>query len=144
MATTQPSPQTLTPQQVKQMQMIVKQALGHLLDSESAAYLVKRAEATDPVTTTAQAVAPVLKTIYASASESGVKIDMVVVLAAGIQIIAMMGKMLESQGLMTEEQIPKFCADVAKIAVSAHNAEVPAPEPAPAPAGMMGAQGVPQ
>ena len=143
MATAAPSPQALTPQQVKQMQLIVKQALSHLLDDQNAAYLVKRAEATDPVTTVAQAVAPVLKSIYASATESGVRVDMVVVLSAGIQIIAMMGKMLESQGLLEESQIPKFCADVSKIAVSAHNADIPAPQPTPEPAGMMGAPGVP-
>lgn len=137
-----PSPQALTPEQVKQMQLIVKQGLSHLLDSQNAAYLVKKAEATDPVATVAQAVAPVLKAIYASASESGVKVDMVVVLVAGIQIIATLAKMLESQGLIEEAQIPQFCADVSKIAVGAHNSEIPAP----APAGMMGAtspQGVP-
>ena len=138
-ATPKPSPQALTPQQVQQMQLIVKQALSHLLDSKNAAYLVKKAEASDPVATVAQAVAPVLKAIYASATESGIKVDMVVVLAAGIQIIAMMAKMLESQGLLKEAQIPQFCAEVSKIAVSAHNADIPPP----ALAGMMGATGVP-
>lgn len=132
-----PSPQTLTPQQIQQMQLIVKQSLGVLLDSQNAAYLVKKAASTDPVSTVAQAVAPVLQTVYTSASEAGTKLDMVVVLAAGIQIIATMAKMLESQGLLEEAQIPQFCADVSKMAVSAHNANIPQPT------GMMGApQGV--
>ena len=49
---------------------------------------------------------------------------MVTVLAAGIQIVAYMAKMREAADILTEEEIPAFCADVAKIAVAQHNAKV--------------------
>lgn len=118
-----PKPGQLTPQQVQQMQLIVKQALSHLLEGDNAKFLVTKAESGDPKAAVVEAVSPVLKTIYATAREAGAKVDMVVVLAAGIQIIAVLAKMLESQGLLTEDQIPAFCADVSKLAVAQHNAQ---------------------
>ncbi len=131
-------PTTLNPQQVKQMQMIVKQSLEQLLDDQNAEFIVKKAKAGDPKAAVLEAVAPVIKAIYVTAEEAGAKVDMVVVLSAGIQVIAMMAKMLESQGILKEADIPAFSADVSKMAVAAHNAEIPQPIQ---PTGMM--QGVP-
>lgn len=156
MATAQPNaaPQggnTLTPEQLKQMQLFAKQALGVLLDDQHAHMLVAKAKQGDPAQATAEVVTPLLKNIYEAASGAGAKVDMVVVLAAGMQVVAMVGKMLEAAGVLEEKDIPNFCAQVTKIATEQHNASVQgggapaaadgmpsAPGPGPGPTGMVG------
>jgi hypothetical protein len=120
------APSTLPPEQVKFMQMLVKQALGVLLEDDTARFLVDKAKNGDPKTALVETVVPLIKSIYEAAGEAGVKIDMVAVLGAGMQIITILAKMLESEGILTEEQIPAFAADVAKLASEQHNAGVQA------------------
>ena len=141
-----PAGKALAPEQMKQMAMFVKQALSVILDDDSARMIVDRSKAGDPKQVTVQAVMPLMQQIYAAASEAGVKVDMVVVLGAGMQVIAMVAKMLESEGILTEEEIPAFAAEVAKIATAQHNESAKAAggqqaEPAapPPPTGMIGA-----
>ncbi len=140
--------QQLTEAEVKQMQMVVKQALGVLLEDDNAKFIVDKAKQGDPKTVVVEAVAPLLQNIYGAADAAGTKVNMVVVLAAGIQIIAVLAKMLEAGDILTEDQIPSFCADVSKMAVAQHNqkaqtmgGQTPAGMPAApsAPGGMMNA-----
>lgn len=119
-----PNEQAMAPDQKKAMDLMVRQAMTFLLEDEHANHIVAKAKAGDPKTAVVEAVTPLLQQIHQMASVAGAKVEMVTVLAAGIQIVAYMAKMLEAADILTEEQIPAFCADVAKIAVAQHNAKV--------------------
>lgn len=157
---TLPKPTALDPEQEKARKLMVRQAMTFLLEDEHANHIVAKAKAGDPKTAVVEAVTPLLQQIYQMASVAGAKVEMTTILAAGIEIISVLAKMLEAADILTEEQIPAFCADVAKIAVAQHNAkaqgggapvkpgggmtgmaapqEGAAPPPQPAQPGMMG------
>ena len=132
-----PQPTALDPEQKKHFDLIVRQAMSFLLEDENAQHIVKKAETGDPKTAVVEAVAPLLTQIHQMASVAGAKVQMVTLLAAGIQIIAVLAKLLEAADILTEDQIPAFCADVAKLAVAQHNAKVGKPQAKPA-GGMTG------
>lgn len=139
----QPTP--LDPAQSKARDLMVKQAMRFLLDDQTAQHIVTKAQAGEPKAAVVDAVAPLLRNIYEVASASGAKIEMVTLLAAGIEIVAVLAKMLETTGVLTEDQIPAFCADVAKDAVAQHNAKVEGgaqPKPGGGMAGLAQPQGV--
>jgi hypothetical protein len=121
MATTPAQAQGLDPTQQKAMQIMVKQAMSLLLKDETAKHIVAKAQSADPKHTVLEAVVPLLTQIYQMAQVAGAKVEMVTLLAAGIQVIAVMAKMLEAAGVITEQEVPAFCADVAKMAVDQHN-----------------------
>lgn len=123
MATQKPT-SALDGTQQKAMNLMVKQAMGLLLKDDTANMLVQKAKTTDPKTTIVDAITPLLRDIYNMASVAGAKIEHVTVLAAGIQIIAYLAKMFEAADILTEEEIPEFCADVARAAVDRQNAQV--------------------
>lgn len=118
------TPTSLDPTQKKAMELMVKQAMSFLLRDDNAQYIVTRAKAEEPQTAVVEAITPLLGDIYNMASLAGVKVEQVTLLAAGIQIIAVLAKMLEAAGVITEEEIPQFCADVARRAVDKQNAKV--------------------
>lgn len=152
----QPQAGALDAQQQKQMQLMVKQALGILLQDDSAEMIVNSAKQGDPKATVVRVVSPIIQRIYESAGEAGAKLDMLVVLSAGLQVVAIVSTLLSKAGVIEEAQLPQFVADVAKAAAEEHNAglqgggEQPAPAQPPAggqpPGGMMAgmpAQGAP-
>lgn len=139
--------QTMTPEKRQQFDLVVKQALGVLLQDETAQHIVTACQQGDPKQVVADAVGPLLTSIYASAKDAGAGLDMVTLLAAGIAIISYMGDMLATAGVITEQEIPQFCAQAGQLAVQQHNAAVQggagagagAPQTgAAAPAGMEG------
>lgn len=148
----------LAPDQLQALERIVKQASTVLLDEDTAYYIVNKAKQGDPKAVVVEVVMPLLQKIYDTATEANAKVDMVTVVAAGIAIVALVANMLESEGVINEQDIPQFCAAVVKIAADKHNATMterqaqaggnpqaaPQPQNAPAPAGggMMN-QGVP-
>lgn len=134
--------QALAPDQKKAMDLMVRQAMTFLLQDEHANHIVAKAKATDPKTAVVEAVTPLLTQIHQMASVAGAKVEMVTVLAAGIQIIAYMAKMLEAADILTEDQIPAFSAEVAKIAVDQHNAKVQGGAPIKSGGGMTGMTGM--
>lgn len=140
----------LDPNQQKAMQLMLRQGMAFLTESDHANAIVTNAEHGDPKQAVANAVVPLLQTLDHAARQAGVNISMVTTLAVGIQLIGVLAKMLESVKLLTEQQIPGFCADVAKMCVAKHNASVQGgaqgpsaagPTPAPQPGGMMAPQG---
>jgi hypothetical protein len=135
-----PQPTALDPQQKQAFDLMVKQAMAFLLKDEHALHIVAKAKAGDPREAVVEAVAPLLRDQFQMASLAGAKVEMVTLLAAGIQIIAVLAKMLEAAGILTEQQIPSFAADVAKMAVEQHNQGVSAPKQG----GMAGPQEAPQ
>ena len=147
----------IDPAQKKAMELMVRQGMSFLLQDDNANHIVMKAKAGDPKAAVLEAVTPLLEQIYQMASVAGAKVDMVTVLAAGIQIIAGLAKMLEAADILTEDQIPAFCADVAKEAVNKHNVKVyqagqkkppgmmgakPPMQPAPPPGGAQPQPGV--
>ncbi len=144
-----PQPTALDPNQKKMFDLIIKQAMGFLLKDENAKAIVAKAQAGDPKQAVAEAVTPLLTGIYGAANGANAKLSTVTLLAAGIEIIGVLAKMLEAADILTEQEIPAFCADVAKMAVAAHNervqqkggsdAQQPAAPTTP-PTGMVGAQ----
>jgi hypothetical protein len=114
--------QGLSQQQIQQMQLVVKQALGELLQDDTADMLVKQAQQGNPQEIVARAIGPLLQAVYQSAADAGQNLDMVTVLAAGVQVIGVVGEMLVKAGVIPEQELPSFCAAVAKMAVDQHNA----------------------
>lgn len=116
--------QGLDPTQTKAKDLMVKQAMSLLLREDTAEHIVNKAKNGDPKAAVVDAVVPLLTQIHQMASVAGAKVEMVTVLVAGIEIVAVMAKMLEAAEVLTEEEIPNFCADAAKEAVERHNAQV--------------------
>ncbi len=120
-----PGGQPLDPQQRKAYDLIVRQALGVLLQGRVARYLVQRAASGDPQQAVVDAVSPLLRNIYAAAQAAGAQVDMVTLLAAGINIVTVAADLLARAGILQQADIPAFCSAVAQRAVQQHNAQVP-------------------
>jgi len=117
--------QPLTADQQKAYDIMVKQAVGFLLQDQHMKAIIDSASAgNDPVGATVRALMPLMQSIYQAASQAGAKVDMVTVLAASIEVIANIAEMLATAGVITKEEIPQFSQKVAKAAVQQHNAGV--------------------
>lgn len=119
-----PQGQPLTAEQQQGYDLIVKQALGFLLDDNHARLLVQKAQSGDPRQVIADAVGPLLQQIYGAAKQAGANVDMVTLLAAGINVITVLAQMLSVAGIIQEADIPKFCKGVAEMAITQHNSTV--------------------
>lgn len=136
--------QALDPVQQKAKDLMVRQAMSFLLKDEHAQHIIAKAKAGDPKAAVIEAMTPLLQNIHQMASVAGAKVEMVTVLVAGIEITAALAKMLEVAGVMTEQEIPAFCVDVAKEAVAQHNAKVQSGQQPPQPGGGMAGVSQPQ
>lgn len=132
----------LDPVQLKYFNLIVSQCMRFVTAKENAYQIVRKAKAMDPVKAVAEAVGPLIESIYHVGS-AGVKkvgqpdIGIVTLLSAGIAVTAKVAEMLSKAGVIQESQIPQVAADAAKIMVTEHNAKVSAGGK-PQPAGMAG------
>lgn len=163
MATMQPQPagpgaaalpQQLSPEQTQQMELVVRQCMQLLLEETTAKMIVAKAQQGDPAQVIAQLVAPLLRQVHASATEAGAQVDMLTMMVAGVQVMALMAKMLEQADVIPDDAAAaQVVAQASKLAVEQHNASVggaaggapgqPAPAGAqPAAAGGMLSQGV--
>lgn len=128
--------------------LIVKQALSHILKPETMDAIISKAQNGDPKQAVLDAVSPLLQSVYDTATESGAQVSMLVMLVAGIEVIGNVAEMLGAAGVIPsdEKAVAMFAAEVGKMAVEEHNQRVggggqqPAPGGAPqpaAPGGMM-------
>lgn len=140
--------QPLSPPQRQAFDLVVQQALGLLLQGTTARHIVQKAAAGDPEQAVVDAVAPLLQRIYATARAAGAQLDTVTLLAAGINIVAVVADMLAQAGILRRADIPAFCRSVAQMAVQQHNRQAgqgagqggaPAEGMPPAPGASMGA-----
>jgi hypothetical protein len=149
----QPAPKTatadgplateLTDEKVKQMQLMVKQAMSILLEDTSAEMIVNRCKQEDASMVLAETVNGIMGDIWSTAQEAGTDVDMVTVMVAGMQVIGTLSELLVVEGIVPKEKAPEFVAGTCKLAVEMHNAtikqmaqqggEAPAPD-APQPA----------
>ena len=140
--------QGLNPQQQKAKDLIVRQAMTHIVggDGANAKAIMAKAEAGDPKEAVLDAVTPLLQAIYDSAQQAGAQVDMLTMLVAGIEVIGNLAEMMASAGLIPQDEksIATFAAEVAQKAVLEHNQRVqegggqPSSAPQP-PGGMIGA-----
>jgi hypothetical protein len=149
--------QSMNPQQVKQMQLVVKQCMQLLLQDQTAAMIVAKAKQEPPAQVLASIVGPLLSRVAESAKEAGAEVDMVTMMVAGVQVLGLLAEMLfHADVLPNEQDMVTVVAEASKIAVQQHNANAmkmqgagqppgapPAPGGAPQPpAGGMISQGV--
>ena len=137
----------LDAQAMKQKDLVVRQALSHILKPETMDAIIAKAQNGDPKQAVLDAVSPLLQSVYDTASESGAQVSMLVMLVAGIEVIGNVAEMLGAAGVIPgdEKAVAMFAAEVGKMAVEEHNQRVqgggqPAPGGAPqpaAPGGMM-------
>lgn len=150
MQPTQQQTQGLDPQQQKAKDLVVRQAMTHIVggDGSNADAIVTKAQSGDPQEAVLDAVAPLLQAIYDSAQKAGAQVDMLTMMVAGIEVIGNLAEMLASAKIIPgdEKSIASFAAEVAKKAVLEHNQRVqgggeqPAMPAAPQPpGGMIGA-----
>lgn len=151
MATQPPQPaapggQQVSPEQLRAMQLIVRQAMGVLLQDDTAENIVQRAQAGDPKQVVAETAIGIVKRVWESANSAGAQVDILTCMLAATQIIGTLSEMLAKAGVISEQELPQFAAQACKIAVDLHNGQLqeggaPAPgaqaQPAP-PGGMIG------
>lgn len=113
----------ITPQEKKVYDMVVKQALGFLLKDETAQHIIDKAQVGNPKTAVVEAVMPLLTSIYQSATSAGVDISQKIILAAGIEVLAILAQMMAVAGIIREEDVPSFARDAGYEAVNRHNAQ---------------------
>lgn len=142
--------QGLNPQQIQQMQTMVKQAMGLLLEEQTADTIVAKAQQGNPQRMVTDLAVDLMGKLYEAATQAGQQIDMVTLMVTGLQIIGTLTEMLVAGGVLTEQDAPQFVAGVSKMAIQKHNQAVqsgqmgqaqaaPPQQPPGAPAGgMMG------
>ncbi len=148
-------PHGMTPEQMKQMQLVVKQCMQMLLQDQTADMIVAKAKEGQPAQVIADLVGPLLSKVSESAAASGVEVGMVTMMVAGVQVMGILAEMLfQADVIPSEQQLPQLVAEASKIAVQQHNANAqqmqgqgkqPAPAgaaPPPAGGGMMMQGGV--
>lgn len=147
------STQGMDPQQLKSKDLVVRQAMTHIIggQGQNADAIITKAQAGDPKEAVLDAIAPLLQSIYDSAQKAGAQVDMLTMMVAGIEVIGNVAEMLASAKLIPgdEKSIATFAAEVAKAAVLEHNQRVqgggempPAAPGAPQPmSGMLNAGG---
>jgi hypothetical protein len=116
--------QQLSPQQLQQMQLISKQAMEVLLQSDMAESIVARAQSGDPMQVTAEITLQLLRQINTAATQAGQQVEMLPFMVASVQIISTIGEMLEAGEVLTAEELPQFVANTCKVLVETHNATV--------------------
>jgi hypothetical protein len=114
--------QQLSPQQLKQMQLVSKQAMTVLLEDKAAENIVARAKADDPAKVVAEVTTQVLHQIHQAAARAGQNVDMVTMMVAGVQIVSTLAQMLVAGDVLQEEQLPQFVPQACRMAVEMHNA----------------------
>lgn len=120
----QPAAQQLSPEQIRQMQVMSKQAMELLSEQGTSEMIVQRAEQGDPAQVIAQIVVEVTSRLFEAATNAGQKVDMVTILVTGLQIIGSLAELLAAADVVPKEQLPQFVAQASKIAVDQHNAMV--------------------
>jgi hypothetical protein len=131
---------------LKYKDMAVKQAMSHILQDDEANAIITKAESVGPEEAALDAVVPLLQSIYDSAAEAGVQIEMLTLLVAGMEIIGALAEMMAAAGLIPKDEkaVADFAVKVSKMAVDEHNQRVQGEQNAPPPGappagGMVGA-----
>lgn len=148
----QPPQQGLSPEQQQQMQLVVKQCMQMVLDDQSADMIIAKCQQGNAPDVIASIVGPLLAKVHESAKGAGVNVDMVTMMVAGVQVIGTLAEMLwHADVIKSEQEVPAFIGQAAKLAVDKHNAMVPQgagadpnqqPQQTPPAGGGMLAQGV--
>lgn len=118
--------QPLTPDQIRKMQVMSKQAMSLLVEEATSDQIVESAKAGDPQKVVADLVVMLLGRLYEAAKSAGQMgegpEDMVTLMVTGIQIIGDVTEMLVAAGVIEEAQAPQFVGAVSKMAIDQHNA----------------------
>lgn len=141
----------LNPQQIQQMQQVVKQCMQVLLSNESAKTIISKCRMMGhPAQVIADTVAPLLSRVHEAAMGAGKNIEMLTMMVAGVQVIATLAEMLwHADVIKSEQDMLQVVGEASKLAVDKHNNDVtqqggasstPPQQAAPAPGGMI-AQG---
>lgn len=123
-------PQSLTPDQVRKMQIATKQAMSFLLQDQTAQAIVQKAKQGNPQEVVADVVVSVLGKVHQAASAAGQMgegpEDTVTMLVAGVQIIGDLAEMLAAGGVLPNDPqaLAQFVAQTANIAVQKHNEQM--------------------
>lgn len=116
-------PSQLSPEQMQQMQLVVKQCMQLLLQDQTAEMIVAKAKQGQPAQVLADIVGPLLSRVAETADASGVQVDMVTMLVAGVQVLGLLAEMLfQADVIASEQEAAQVVAQASKIAVDQHNA----------------------
>lgn len=118
--------QGLNPQQTDQARKVATQAMGILLERETAETIIAKAKQGNPARVIADLSVDLVGKIYQSAKEAKppAEIDMVTLMVATVQIIGTLTEMLVEGEVLTEQDAPQFLAGVCKMAIQKHNQAV--------------------
>jgi hypothetical protein len=131
--------QALSQEQIRQLQIMSKQAMGLLLEDATAEQIVAQARAGDASQVIAGIVVPLMQRLHEAASGAGQNVEMVTLMVTGLQIIGTLTEMLVEAGVVPEAEAQQFVAQTSKLAVDQHNQQVQQQG-----GGQPGAQGAPQ
>jgi hypothetical protein len=128
--------QAMTPEQTRQLQVMSKQAMSFLLEDQTAAQIVQKAQQGDPQQVVADIVLAIMQRLYEAATKAGQQVEMVTLLVTGIQIIGDLAEMLGAAGVLPKEPQAQaqFVGAVSKLCVDKHNSMVQGGGQQPAPA----------
>ena len=125
-------------QEIKMVNLIIKQASQVLLDEQNAEDIATMAKQGDPVEAIVTAVLPVLKQVYEAATSSGAKLDQRVMALAGREVIKILVGILGATGVIAPEQANEVATKAFQMGIERHNASVgqsqqPVPQGQPQP-----------
>lgn len=117
--------QQLSPQQLQQMQLVVKQCMRLLLQDQTADMIVAKAKQGQPAQVLAEIVGPLLTQVAQSAKGAGANMSMVTLMVAGVQVFGLLAEMLfQADVIPSEQEAAQVVAQASKIAVDQHNTRV--------------------
>lgn len=109
----------LNEQDTQMLKIAMKQALEFVLDSGEK--LVQQAEQIGPEKAAISTIVPLMRSIYASAKESGAELRMEILMAAGVHVIRAIAELFIMAGVLKESDAKQFAQTVTKQSIAQHN-----------------------
>lgn len=115
--------QKLTPEQKRQFDIAMKQALEHLTSGNVPQMIVKKAQMLGPEKAATEAIVPLLQAIHAASSKAGNPVATDVLVAVGMHCLRVIAELLVMAGVLRDNQVQTFSQTVTQQAIRMHNAQ---------------------
>lgn len=126
-------PSDFTDQEIKAVNLMIKQGVKVLLDEATVTGIAEQAAKGDPAQAIADAVAPVIKQIHGMASGGG-KLDIKVPLLAARELVKILVAVISASGVIPMESAGQVAEQAFKLGIEKHNqsaAQAQAPQGGP-------------
>lgn len=116
--------QKLSPEQKRQFDLAMKQALEHLTSGDTPKLILKKAQMVGPEKAATDAIVPLLQAIHAASAKVGKPVATDVLVAVGMHCLRVIAELLVMAGVLKYNQVQQFAQTVTQQAIKLHNSQV--------------------